>query len=176
MYVALFFLFVFGTLILAVFQTKKSLTLFSSKLNYFLLAGFSVCFILGAFFIQKTGGTNSTQFLITDMMLFPIYTALAATFWLGKIKNNIIIISLIVIIVLFTIPRVVYATVRHFLVPRSILVDNAELSAMRYIQKTRPKTRWFFKKISIIAFNYQFMRREESTCVMMHLLLIMVKI
>jgi hypothetical protein len=136
----LYIVFVFGTITLGVFQTKKSLRLFPKELNFFLLTGIFTSAILGFFFIQKTGGANSVQFLISIQILGSIYAALACTYWINKFNTSLRIL-LISLVVLITIPSVTYATITNFSYIKNfggILISKNELQAFEYLKRYAP--------------------------------------
>jgi len=136
----LYLVFVFGTIILSVFQTKKSLSLFPKELNIFLLTGIGICAILGFFFIQTSGGANSIQFLITIDAICSIYAALACYYWLDKLKGIIKYVAIVLIVVL-TIPRVIdieHDYISDLFNNPSLVIDNKQLQALAYIKSTTP--------------------------------------
>lgn len=136
-YFVLYFLFIFGTLLISFLQTKKSLSFLGKKLNIFLIAGFIICFIFGSFFIQKTGIANSSQFLITDMIVMSVYAALTVYYWLSRFKNNkILLLVITVAIVGLTVPRVIYENIvfiNHILNEKGFILDNKQLAALTYL-------------------------------------------
>lgn len=138
-YFILYFVFIFGTLLLSLFQTRKSLTIFDKKLNIFLLSGLTICFIFGSFFIQKTGGSNSSQFLITDMIIIAIYAALAVMYWLTKIKKTSIIMLITVGIIVLTAPRVLYEDYKLVTHQQGFLLDINQLHALTFLRNNTPK-------------------------------------
>ena len=145
LFALLYLVFVFGTIILSIFQTKKSLSLFPKELNIFLLSGIGVCAVLGFFFIQTSGGANSIQFLITIDAICSIYAALACYYWLDKFKGIIKYIA-IILIVLLTIPRVI--DIEHDYISNlfnypSLVVDNKQLQALAYIKTNTPQNSIF---------------------------------
>jgi hypothetical protein len=142
-YFIIYFIFIFGTLLVSLFQTKKSLSLFDKKLHIFLISGLFVCFIFGSFFIQKTGGANSSQFLITDMIILPIYAALALFYWSKKIeKRKILVILLSLLIVVLTVPRVIYETITtasSISYLQGEFIDSNQLAALTYLRNNTPQ-------------------------------------
>jgi len=137
-YFILYFLFIFGTLLISFLQTKSSLSYVMKKLHIFLIAGFIICFICGSFFIQTTGTANSSQFLITDMIVMSVYAAFAAYYWLQKVKNNkVLVIIISVAIIGFTAPRVIYeniVTISHIKNEIGFTIDNKQLAALNYLR------------------------------------------
>src|SRR5581483_10218952 len=74
-FVLLYFFSQFGTKVLAFFQSKKSLSLFPKEMHIFLLSGSLVSFILGGFFLEKTGGVNEFNFVVTLYYIASFYSA-----------------------------------------------------------------------------------------------------
>ncbi len=142
-YIVLYFVFIFGTLLIGLFQTKKSLTFLPAKLHIFLISGIIVGFILGSFFIQQTGGSNSSQFLITDMIIMSIYTAMTMSYWSEKLhKRKTLVLLLSLIIILLTIPRVLYENYQSLWnINHQIgeIVDPDELAAIQYLKTQTPE-------------------------------------
>lgn len=141
MYLGLYFIFVFGTINLGFLQTKKSLKLLPVELNIFLITGLAVSLIIGSFFIQQTGGANSSQFLITAQIIGSIYASLACFYWLGKIKNNLKYLVIFLIIVL-TAPRVFdisLNSVKNLSLHQNYIINNAELQALEYLRLNTDK-------------------------------------
>ena len=149
-YIFIFIITVFGTKLLGFLQTKKSLSLLPKELNIFLIAGIMVSLVVGFFFQQKSGGVNTFNFLVSVFIIGSIYSALACSFFFEKIKNKAKFI-LIVIVILLTVPRVLYQTVlniQNIIKPNYLMVDNNELEAIKYI---RDKT----EKNAVIMVNYE---------------------
>jgi len=142
LFIILFLVFVFGTIILGVFQTKKSLSLFPKELHIFLLSGIILSAILGFLFIQQSGGANSQQFIITIDIIGSIYTALACYYWINKLRSFIKYI-VIFLVIIFTIPRAV--DVSHVYIsdllykPPPLIIDNNQLQALAYVKKDTPQ-------------------------------------
>ncbi|HVA96230.1 MAG TPA: hypothetical protein VND99_01125 [Candidatus Acidoferrales bacterium] len=143
LYIINYFVFIFGTILISLIQTKKSLSLLDNKLNIFLISGIVLSFILGSFFIQKTGGSNSSQFLINDMILLSIYAALTITYWSSKLKRKkLLVIVLSIIIICLTIPRVIYENyqslwrIDHQI---GVTIDENQLAALDFLRNKTPE-------------------------------------
>jgi hypothetical protein len=136
----MYLIFVFGTILLGIFQTKKSLSHFPRELNIFLLAGIGVSALFGFFFIQTSGGANSSQFLITIDIVGSIYAALACYYWIGKIKNKINYLVVLLIVIL-TIPRVfdiAHVDISQIGNDPSLKIDTNQLQALNYLKLNIP--------------------------------------
>lgn len=113
MYIVLYYVTVFGTLLFGLFQTHASLRLLRKEIHIFLASGILISLGAGSFFLQHTGGSNTSQFIITVIAIISLYTALAVSFWTTKIKNTYVYILLVGIIILLTIPRAVFDTYKN---------------------------------------------------------------
>lgn len=136
-YFLFYFTFVFGTLLSALFQTKKSLSKLPIELHIFLLGGFASSIAFGLFFVQKTGNANSVQFLIFVQIFASIYAALALTEILGIIRLAIFRNLLIIMIVLLTIPRVLYEssiTIRHISGREGLVIDQSLNEGLTFLR------------------------------------------
>lgn len=137
LYIGLYFLIIFGTLIGSIFNTRKSLSGIPREVHIFLLSGIAISFILGSFFYQKIGGANTSQFFIQFFAILPLYAALSYTHWFGKVKKPFVYM-LIIVVVLLTIPRVGhdgYYQVKRLLQRQGFLVTNEQLAAVSFLKE-----------------------------------------
>jgi hypothetical protein len=137
---AVFIFSIFGTKLLAIFQTRKSLSQLPKELNIFLITGFIVSVIIGFFFSQTTGGSNTFNFVVSIFIIGSIYTALSCYYWLNN-KWKIVQILFIAIVALFTLPRGLdqaYNNIFNILNNRGFTITSNELSALNFLssQKT----------------------------------------
>lgn len=135
-FIATYYIFIFGTLNLSFFQTKKSLGLLPKETHIFLFSGIFICLILGSFFIQDIGGANSSQFIITVMIILSIYAALGVSYWIGKLTHpwKFLVLALII---LLTIPRAINFAKFQFefqKVGGGHYVETDELEALNFIK------------------------------------------
>ncbi len=131
LYLSLFFLLTFGVKIFGFVQNRKSLSTFPLELHLIFIPGFIASFILGSFFIQTSGGSNTFNFLVTIYILGSIYVALAFYYWLRNQK----LLSTVVLCLILTVslPRGVYATwtnIQNIQNHRGFTIDNMELMAI----------------------------------------------
>lgn len=136
-YLVLYISSLLGVYLLAFFQTKKSLLQFPTIVHVFLLGGIIPSTVIGMFFLQKTGGANTAQFLFMFYVIGALYTALVCSYWLPKLRKNMKIIALLLLI-LFTVPRVVYEMHNDFktVVKREMYtVPTSELQLYQYIEE-----------------------------------------
>lgn len=137
---ALIYLFCsFGTKLIGLIQSKQSLKLLPLELNIFLIPSLLVSLFLGLFFLQKTGGANTFNFLASVFIIGSVYTALACFYWLPKL-NPWIKYGVIVLIVLITIPRAYFTSEINYVnaIQKPLLLSNDELDALLYLQKNTP--------------------------------------
>lgn len=131
----------FGTKIIGLFQTRETLRIFPKDLNIFLTSGLIVNFILGTFFIQKSGGSNAFNFLVSVFVISSVYAGISCWYWLGKVKSGFKYIFIAIIIVL-TIPRSINQLVENISSlnrNEGYVIGESELGALRYLNmKTEP--------------------------------------
>lgn len=136
-YVLLFVLAVFGTKIIGLIQTKKSLLLLTKDLNIFFVGGIVISTILGFFFQQESGGANTFNFLVSVFIIGSVYSALACSFWQGKIKLKFFKFFFLLLIIILTVPRVLNETYLNFSKVKSgdgYTISNSELDALEYMK------------------------------------------
>lgn len=140
-YEAIFFLIftfcVFGTKLIGLIQTKKSLSFFPKEINIFLISGIIVSSIAGFFFQQYSGGANTFNFLVSVFIIGSIYSTLGISYFLEKIGNKGKILIIVVIVVL-TVPRVLYqviVNVSDITERKGFFIDNYELESVKYIRE-----------------------------------------
>lgn len=137
----IYILFSFGILLLSFFNPVKNLKRIPVEIHIFLISSFVSTFILGMFFIQKTGGSNSGQFLISGFLIGTIYAALFLDYLLAK--NKFIFRFLVLIFVLLTIPKTIYQAsinVEKYQNKNGVVVSNDELRAFEYINNHHPNS------------------------------------
>lgn len=137
----IYIVFSFGILLLSFLNPLKNLKRLPVELHIFLISGFIVTFILGMFFIQKTGGSNSGQFLISGFLIGSIYAALFLDYLLKK--NKIIFKFLILIFILLTIPKTIYlatSNIEKYQNKNGVIISNEELNAYNFINNNIPES------------------------------------
>lgn len=133
----IFIVTVFGTKLLGLLQSRKSLSRLPVELHVFLISGMTVSAVLGSFFQQYTGGANTFNFLVSIFIIGSIYTALACSYWINKINCNVKIF-LIALIVILTVPRVFQETfmnIQHIQAKKGFIIDNFELNGIKYLKE-----------------------------------------
>jgi hypothetical protein len=136
----LFFIATFGTKLLGLIQTRKSLSLFPVQLHIFLLTGLAVSLFTGLFFQQSSGGANTFNFLVSLFIIGSLYTALAAMWLVEKFPKKITIIIICTILSL-TLPRVTREWVenlKQLAIQNGKIINNEELTAYQFIKEHTP--------------------------------------
>lgn len=136
MYMCLYMFSIFGTKLLAIFQTKKSLSLLPLPIHIFLFSGIVISFIIGIFFQQEAGGSNTFNFIATIFIVLSIYASIAVAYWLRIFPFKIAVVIGFSII-LATIPRVVYQVYQNIEWVRTgqgFLVENSRLETIDYLK------------------------------------------
>ena len=142
MYVVLFIVTVFGTKIIGIVQTKKSLSKFPKEFNIFMIGGIVVSAIMGLFFQQSSGGSNTFNFLVSIFILGSVYTALACFYWINKIPKRFSLILVVFIIVLttFRVANYTFENARLLIKHGGFLIDKNELAALSFFKKETEKS------------------------------------
>lgn len=138
-YAFLFIVATFGTKLIGLIQTKKSLSRLPKELHVLLISGFGVSFILGSFFWQTSGGPNTFNFLVSIFIIGSIYTALALDYWIGK-RNKFFAIILITLVLLFTLPRSLnqaYVNVENIKASNGLIITSSEMEGLEFLSNIK---------------------------------------
>jgi len=134
----LFLIGIWGTKIIGFFQSPfYILKKLGRDLSILLISGVFLSTIAGIFFVQKTGGANTFNFLVSVFLFGSIFAAISIDYWRQRLPKNIFSI-LITIIILLTVPRVSFETImniKRFLKPEGLLISNEELELYQTINK-----------------------------------------
>lgn len=128
---------ILGTKIVAFFQGPKSFLRLGKELSIVVYAGMIGSFFLGFFFLQTSGGANTFNFIVSFWLLSSIPAALALDYWQKKLKP-LLKLLFVILIIAFTIPRVVnntYRNIREYTRLDYLFISNAELAAFSFIRK-----------------------------------------
>jgi hypothetical protein len=107
-FIFLYIIGIFGTKLICLAQNAKTFSLLGKEINMFLLSGILGSMILGFFFQQKTGGSNTFNFIVSIFIIGSIYSALALSYLTEKMNKKFIKYLFIIAIIIFTIPRIIY--------------------------------------------------------------------
>ncbi len=103
---------IFGTKVIALFNSGKSLRQLPPEIHVFLIPSIIISFILGFFYNQVTGDSNTFNFLVSVFIFLSIYAALVMNQIFQK-KKNILFTACALIIFILTIPRPIYRTYKN---------------------------------------------------------------
>lgn len=141
LYILAYFTFVFGTLNICFIHTGKSLRSLPKEMHLYLISGLIASLLLGFFFLQKIGGANTSQFLITAEFTMAIYAALSISYFSRKL-NAKFVVFLIFVLFLFTVPRVLNQTIYQIKILKDkhgLIISNHDLAALKYLNNnTKP--------------------------------------
>ncbi len=127
-----------GTLLVGFLQTKSSLQKIPKELAIVLITGLISTCAAGFFFLQTTGGANSSQFLISIYIVGSIYAALAVSSFTKKLPLLPAVIVSVLIITL-TSTRVLYETYLqgvHLTHKSGVFIQNDTVRAYTYFSTT----------------------------------------
>jgi len=136
----IFLIATFGTKLTALIQTPTSLKKFPLELHLLLLSGIISSFILGMFFLQTQGGSNTGSFLVTIFIACSLYSALSVSHILVPFFRSFFWVVAICIIVM-TIPRslwMTYKNIKDFSVPVSPN-QKEDMKLFQFIRTNTPK-------------------------------------
>lgn len=96
---------IFGTKIISFINSKASLKQVNSEFHVFMIPALLVNILIGLFFIQETGESNTFNFLVTAFIFLSFYAALV----MSRVRYKL----LILLILLLTVPRPMYRAYRN---------------------------------------------------------------
>lgn len=134
----LYIVFSSGALLLGIFQTKESIKALPKELHIVLITGLITTCIAGFFFLQTTGGANSSQFLISLYIVGAIYASLAIAYRTRTLPFLPLVITS-ALIIFFTSTRVIhytYAHIQRMLDNIGIVLSPELLGAYQYFAET----------------------------------------
>lgn len=157
----LYLIFNFGTIILlSFFVIKRVRKIFPQEVFYFLFTGQIALLVLGIFFIQKTGGANTVQFLIIFETIGSIIAA-AAVYILIKILPKYVNYIFIAVVIVLTGARVANEFIGNTVFYKDrekVIISSEEIDAFNYLSgKTAAN--------SIIAVSPPFVTKNISLMV-----------
>lgn len=141
MFFILFSVAIFGTKIIGIIQSKKSLSLLPKEINIALISGLIISAVGGFLFQQSSGGANTFNFLVSIFIIGSIYTALACYFWLSKFPKFIKYFFIILIIII-TLPRTISSlsvNINQLYIGKNFTISQDELEAYKYLNKNGKK-------------------------------------
>lgn len=135
-YILVFIVAIFGTKIIGFIQSKKSLSKLPWQLHVILLIGIGSSFVLGSFFGQTSGGSNTFNFLVSIFILGSIYTALSLSHFLSNKPKVIVAGALLLVLSLIFVRNIslVYRNIAHIASYTGFKVSNEELEGIKSLR------------------------------------------
>lgn len=158
-YFVLYIFSLFGMFFLGFVQSKKSIKKFPIELHLVLLSGLVASLILGLFFIQQTGGANTSQFLFSVYLAGSMYAALACCYWLANIRNKKVVIILVALITILVSARVLYETKSNIV---DLITEHDEFVVTEEMQQTYAFIDRNIKAGDLLAIDPEI--SQENTC------------
>ncbi len=106
-FTVLYFIAIFGTKLLAVFNNRKSLLKLPAEFHLFFVPPIIISAMIGFFFNQEVGESNTFNFIVSSFIFLSFYAALFCAY-LSENKRRWIGIVFTVFLILLTIPRACY--------------------------------------------------------------------
>jgi hypothetical protein len=129
---------VHGTRLIGLLPNRSVYKTLGWRMLVFFLPGLLLFHILGLFTLQKSGGFNVFNFFIVSTTVLSLFSAMIMADW--SRKSSIVKKTVIIMIVLLTIPRALHEvshTVTEYTQAEfnSVLVSNGELAGLTYIAR-----------------------------------------
>lgn len=114
LFISIYMLCIFGTKLIGLIPIRKNKYNFPLYLHLFLISGLLTHFLIGSFFQQSTGGSNTFNFHVNVYLFLSLYAALVLTQLHEIYKTHTYIYTLIsLIFIVMTIPRAGYELYSH---------------------------------------------------------------
>lgn len=130
----------FGSKLVVFFQPWKSLVRLGRDFAWMFLVTILVNIFIGFMFMQKSGGANTFNFIVSAWLFLSIPSALAVDYWIGKLKQPLAYIFL-GIIVLVNLPRIIsntHASISAYHKLDFLFIENDDLAAYSYLRQQTP--------------------------------------
>lgn len=112
LFTAIYIVAIYGTKVIALLNTKKTLKQLPFEVHIFLIPALITSFILGFFYNQQTGESNTFNFLVSVFIFSSLYAALAMNYVIEK-GNKRLGMIVACIIILLTVPRPIHRTIQN---------------------------------------------------------------
>lgn len=135
LYMPIFLFGILGIKLFGLIPFKNSINRLKKELNIFLYSIIISSLLLGTFFIQQSGGSNSFNFISTAFHVLSIYTALFVTCIFSRYKK--IKVLIITLAILVAIPRSLQDSIdsyEHIIRNQSPTIRNEEIEQYEYIK------------------------------------------
>ncbi|MBI2404806.1 hypothetical protein HYV22_01345 [Candidatus Gottesmanbacteria bacterium] len=124
----------FGSKLVGLLQSKKSLSSLDLEMNILLIVGIIISTITGFFFLQTSGEANSFNFIVTVYIMSSIYASLALSYWFSKMSRYFSL-SIVALLVIINLPRAITESQKTvIMVQKSGGISNEDIHAMLYIR------------------------------------------
>jgi hypothetical protein len=143
LFMAIYMVCIFGTKLIGLVPVRGTSIRFPLYFNILLITSLAVHFIIGSFFQQSTGGSNTFNFHVNVFLFLSFYAALALTQLhelLGKRKLAYAVITCFVIVL--TLPRAAYEIREHMYRIKNLypIIEPDTLKVIDYLRKTPENT------------------------------------
>ncbi len=112
LFTAIYIVAIYGTKVIVLFNNKKTLKQLPIEVHIFFIPALITSFLLGFFYNQDTGESNTFNFLVSVFIFSSLYVALVINYVIERRSKRLGVIFAIIIIFL-TIPRPIYRTYRN---------------------------------------------------------------
>lgn len=138
-YAGIFIFAIFGTKLIGFIQTRKSLANIPKETHLLLIPGIVVSAVVGLFYNQVSGGSNTFNFLVSIFILGSIYSAISIAHFT---KNRRLIFQIFFVLLIFslTIPRSAYQTYKNIYdisKNKGFTIKNEELKALSFLKEQK---------------------------------------
>lgn len=150
----------FGIKLIGCIQPWSSFKRIGAEAGILLTIGIIGSLFFGLFFLQQSGGANTFNFIVVAWLFLSLPAALALEHWLSTLPSGMAA-ALVIIVVLLSAPRIVsnvYGTAKRYNQFDYLFIENNELAAYRYLERSTPGT-------SVIAVDNQHGTDNESPVV-----------
>ena len=137
LFTAIYILAIYGTKIIGIFNTKSTLKQLSIESHIFFIPTIIISFLLGFFFNQNTGESNTFNFLVSAFVFSSIYAGLVMNNIMDNKRNKYKWI-LILLVIILTVPRPLYRAYKNVLnifLKKSFTLSKNVLSSARFIRE-----------------------------------------
>jgi hypothetical protein len=140
-YIALYILTIFGSKLVGIIQTKKSMTVFPTPIHIVLISGMIVSLITGLFFNQTVGSSNTFNFLVSVFIFLSFYSSATIAYAFHPLPN-IVTGFIVIAVILMTVPRVGYELSRNIaliVAGKDTIVRSSAMDASSYLKNHTDK-------------------------------------
>ena len=136
LFTAIYIVAIYGTKVIALFNNKNTLKQLPLGFHVFMFPALCTSFLLGFFYNQDTGESNTFNFLISVFIFSSFYAALVTQYVTDRHRRLSVIIAFIVIFL--TVPRPLYRTYQNIsdvIHKRGFSISKGILDGAKAIEK-----------------------------------------